>query len=81
MVLVLLQIYKKELVSMYDYEPYREMLKRRNVKQSQLINDGIINRNNASSLKQNKALTTDTLEKLCNYFDCQFNDLVRHYKE
>ncbi len=65
---------------MYSYEPYRELLERRGIKQSQLINEGIINRNNASSLKQNKAVTTDTLEKLCNYFHCQFNDLIRHYE-
>lgn len=63
---------------MYDYEPYRKLLEERGIKQNKLINEGIINRNNASSLKNNKAVTTDTLEKLCTYFKCQFNDLVRH---
>ena len=63
---------------MYDYGPYRNLLKERDIKQNQLINEGIINRSNASSLKNNKAVTTDTLEKLCTYFKCQFNDLVRH---
>lgn len=64
---------------MYDYEPYRNLLEKRGIKQNQLIKEGIINRSNASSLKNNIAVTTDTLEKLCNYFNCQFNDLVRHY--
>ena len=63
---------------MYNYEPYRKKLKVNNIKQEQLIKDGIINRSNASSLKNNKAVTTDTLEKLCNYFHCQFSDLVEH---
>ena len=66
---------------MYNYEPYRNKLQEKNIKQEQLIKEGIINRSNASSLKQNKAVTTDTIDKLCTYFDCQFNEIVRHYKE
>lgn len=66
---------------MYNYEPYRKLLKERGIKQNQLIEKGIINRSNASSLKNNIAVTTDTLEKLCKYFNCQFNDLVKHYDE
>lgn len=55
---------------MYNYEPYRKLLKERGIKQNQLIEKGIINRSNASSLKNNIAATTDTLEKLCKYFNC-----------
>ncbi len=66
---------------MYNYDPYRDMLKNRGVKQEQLIREGVINRGNASSLKNNVAVTTDTLEKLCTYFKCQFSDLVKHYEE
>lgn len=66
---------------MYDYEPYRNILKRNGISQNKLIEAGVINRSNASSLKNNKAVTTDTIEKLCTYFDCQFNEIVRHYKE
>lgn len=67
--------------TIFDYEPYRNLLKNRKVKQEDLIKLGIINRGNASSLKQNKPLRTDTLEKLCSYFHCQFNDLIRHYEK
>lgn len=66
---------------MYDYQPYRNILKNKGIKQEELIKKGIINRGNASSLKNNKAVTTDTLEKLCTFFDCQFNDLIKHYKD
>lgn len=66
---------------MYNYEPYRNLLKERGIKQNKLIEKGIINRSNASSLKNNKAVTTDTLEKLCTYFNCQFNDLIQHYED
>lgn len=66
---------------MYDYQPYRNILKEKGIKQEELIKKGIINRGNASSLKNNRAVTTDTLEKLCTFFDCQFNDLIEHYKD
>ena len=65
---------------MYDYEPFRQLLKDKNIKQSTLINEGVINRHNASKLKNNKSLTIDTLHKLCKYFDCQFSDIVRYIK-
>lgn len=66
---------------MYNYNPYRKLLNERGIKQQELINKGIINRSNASSLKNNIAVTTDTLEKLCSFFNCQFSDLVEHIDE
>lgn len=69
------------MITIFDYEPYRKLLKNRNVKQEEIIKLGIINRSNASSLRQNKPVRTDTLEKLCSYFHCQFNDLIQHYDE
>ena len=66
---------------MYNYNPYRKLLNERGIKQQELINKGIINRSNASSLKNNIAVTTDTLEKLCSFFDCQFSDLIEHINE
>lgn len=66
---------------MYNYDPYRKLLKDRKIKQEQLIKEKIINRSNASSLKNNIAVTTDTLEKLCTFFNCQFDDLVVHIQE
>ena len=65
---------------MYDYEPYRKLLVDKGIKQQELIDKGVINRNNATSLKHNKAVTTDTIDKICNYFDCDFNEIVRHIK-
>lgn len=66
---------------MFDYEPYRQLLINRGVKQEHLIKQGIINRGNASSLKQNTPVNTATLEKLCQYFNCQFSDLIRHIQD
>lgn len=66
---------------MFDYEPYRELLKKRGIKQQELIDKGIINRQNASKLKHNKSITLDTLDNICNKLGCDFTDIVRHIKE
>ena len=67
--------------NMFDYEPYRNLLKERKLKQSDLIERNVINRQNASKLKNNQSITLDTLDKICNKLDCDFSDIVRHYKE
>lgn len=66
---------------MYNYEPYRKLLKKKGVEQETLIKQNVINRGNASSLKQNKPLNVNTLEKLCTYFNCQFSDLIEHIQD
>lgn len=63
---------------MYNYNPYRNLLKEKGILQAQLIKEGVINRQNASKLKNNKSVTIETLEKLCKYFRCQFSDLIEH---
>lgn len=63
------------------YEPYRNILKKKGIKQQDLINDGTINPRIAGSLKNNKSVTIETLEKICNRLNCQFNDLVEHIQE
>lgn len=69
------------MITFFNYNPYRNLLKELGIKQEQLIKEGIINRQNASSLKQNKPIRTDTLDKLCDRLNCQFSDLIEHYKE
>lgn len=66
---------------MFTYEPYRRFLKENNIKQEELIKKGVIGRNNASSLKNNKPMRIDILDKLCNELNCQFNDIVEHIQE
>lgn len=66
---------------MFNYNPYRNILKEKGVKQAELIEKGIINRQNATSLKNNKPMKTDTLDKLCTELNCQFSDLIEHINE
>lgn len=64
---------------MFTYDGYREMLKLRGIKQQDIINDKTINARIASSLKNNKSVTVETLEKLCDRLNCDFGDLIKHY--
>lgn len=66
---------------MFDYEPYRELLKKRNIKQYDLTKEGIINSRIANQLKHNRSITLETLDSICTKLDCDFSDIVRHYKE
>ncbi len=68
----------EERREMFNYDPYRELLERRNIKQQELINDNTINTRIANYLKHNESVTVNTLEKLCKRLNCQFNDLVKH---
>lgn len=66
---------------MIDYTPYREYLKKHNIKQYDLQKEGIINARIANQLKHNRSVTLETLDKICNKLHCDFSDLVRHLEE
>lgn len=66
---------------MFTFEPYRKLLKEKNIKGYDLIKDNTINSRIASSLKNDKSVTLETLDKICNRLNCQFNDLVEHIQE
>ena len=63
---------------MYNYEPYRETLKKMNIKQADILKDKTINSQNANRLKNNLPITTDTIDKLCTRLNCQPNDIMKH---
>ena len=60
---------------MIDYSPLWETMKRRGVTQYQLLKGGIDNKT-LDSLKKNKNITLDTLEKICVIVGCTPNDVV-----
>lgn len=51
-------------------------MKRKNVTQYQLIQNGIDNKT-LDSIKKNKNITMLTLEKICNIVGCTPNDVVQ----
>lgn len=62
-------------MAIIDYEPLWRTMKRNNVSQYQLLQNGIDNKT-LDSLKKNKNITMATLEKLCKIVECTPNDVV-----
>ena len=67
-----------EVVSIIDFTPLWETMKKKQVSQYQLLKRGIDNKT-LDSLKKNKNITLTTLEKLCKILECTPNEIVRFH--
>ncbi len=65
----------REVISVIDYGPLWETMKRRHVTQYQLLQKGIDNKT-LDSLKKNKNITVLMPEKLCRNIGCTPNDII-----
>ena len=67
-----------EVVSIIDFTPLWETMKKKQVYQYQLLKRGIDNKT-LDSLKKNKNITLTTMEKLCKILECTPNEIVRFH--
>ena len=67
------------MVTINDYSPLWETMRRCGVSQYQLLQNGIDNKT-LDSLKKNKNITMLTLEKLCSIIGCEPGDVVKFIK-
>jgi putative transcriptional regulator len=67
-----------EVVSIIDFTPLWETMKKKQVSQYQLLKRGIDNKT-LDSLKKNKNITLTTMEKLCKILECTPNEIVRFH--
>lgn len=68
------------MIKIIDYSPLWETMKKKNVSQYKLLQNGIDNKT-LDTLKKNKNITLYTVEKLCDILDCTPNDIVKFIKE
>lgn len=68
------------MISIINYRPLWEYMKRKNISQYKLLQSGIDNKT-LDGLKKNKNITLNTLERLCNILDCTPNDIVEFIPE
>lgn len=61
---------------MIDYSPLWKTMGEKGMTQYRLIKNGIDNKT-LDSLKKNKNITLQTMEKLCRILQCTPNDIVR----
>lgn len=66
---------------MFDYSPLWKTMEAKGITQYQLIKEFNFSTGTLDSLRQNKSITMNTLDTLCNILDCQPNDIVRIVKD
>ena len=66
---------------MITYEPFYETLKKKNMTTYKLITYYGVSRSLIDRLKNNKPITTVTIDDLCKFLDCKVEDIVKYEKE
>ena len=64
------------MITIFDYSPLWETMKRKEISQYKLLKGGIDNKT-LDSLKKGKNITMVTVEKLCKIIDCTPNDIIK----
>ena len=62
---------------MITYEPFFETLKRKGITTYKLINEYNFSKGTLDSLKQNKNITMETLNYICNLLECEVDDVIK----
>jgi len=62
---------------MITYDPLWETMKRKGISTYALIKDYSFSRGTLDSLKQNKNISTATLNDLCNILGCEVQDVLQ----
>ena len=73
---IIILIERKGCSIIVDYSPLWKTMEKKGISQYRLIKSGVDNRT-LDSLKKNKNVTMNTLEKICKIIDCTPNDVVR----
>ena len=66
---------------MITYEPFFETLKRKGITTYKLINEYGFSKGTLDSLKQNKNVTMETLNYICNLLEGDINDVISYTKD
>ena len=63
---------------MISYEPLWETMKRKGISTYALIKDYSFSKGTLDSLKQNRNISTSTLNDLCNILNCKVEEVLKH---
>ena len=70
---------QKEFYGVVSFLPLRLLMKKKNIKQQYLIDNGI-HRATCYKLKRNENVNCEVIAHLCNLLDCQPKDIMKYYK-
>lgn len=66
---------------MITYEPFFETLKVKGISTYRLINEYGFSKGTLDSLRQNRNITMETLNDICNLLECEVSDVIRYKKD
>lgn len=66
---------------MITYEPFFDTLRLKRITTYKLVNDFGFSKGTLDSLKQNRNITMETLNNICNLLDCDINDVIIYTKD
>lgn len=66
---------------MITFNPLWQTLKSRGITQYDLLNKYEMSRGMLDNLKHNRSITLNTLNDLCNMFDCDIADIIEYKKD
>lgn len=61
---------------MITYEPFYKTLKEKNISTYKLITKYGVSRSLLDRLRHNKPISTQTIDDLCSYLDCNVEDIL-----
>lgn len=66
---------------MITFEPFWKTLRNKRISQYDLIEHYHMSRGTLDNLKHNRSITLNTLNDLCNKFDCNITDVIEYTKD
>lgn len=66
---------------MISYAPFWKTIKAKGISTYKLINDYEISNSTIQRLRENKGITTTTIDDLCKILDCRVEDIVEYIKD
>lgn len=63
---------------MIVYDPLWKTMKEKGISSYALIKEYGVSSSTVSRLRNNKPISTTTLNDLCNYLHCEVNDILKH---
>lgn len=65
---------------MFSYKPLLKLLIDKNLKLVDLRRDLSISGATLAKINKNEYISMETLDKICDYLDCEIQDVVQHVK-
>lgn len=71
---------QKGVTTVITFEPFWKTLRRKGISQYDLIHKYCMSRGMLDNLKHNRSITLNTLNDLCNTYDCSIADVITFEK-